>query len=220
MGYAHHWRIKQPQTLAQAMPAIAADLKQLLPHLPPLAGSLGTGKPEISGELIAFNGVAPDGDYESFVLDPFEPVPEWRKDEGHFDFCKTGRRPYNLAVTVTLLLARHHAGDAIMVSSDGFLPEWLPAARLIRKHLGYPISVFWALNRTPLIFRDRDGRTFFYEQENAQDMKFSNIHRHLNELHTHRIIPFTPPFTYIGVYWGPEDLFPGHLEESPTSLLR
>lgn len=213
MGYTHYWRIKEPQALARAMPRIAADLKRLLPHLPPLAGPFGTGKPEI-GEVIAFNGVAPKDDYESFILDPFEPVPEWRKDEGHFAFCKTARRPYDLAVTATLLLARHHAGDAITVFSDGFVPEWLPAAHLIRKHLGYPISVFWALDRTPLMFRDREGRVFFYEQDNARDIGFADVLQHLDELHTHRIIPFVPPFTHVGVYSGPEDLFPGHLEEA------
>ena len=75
-----------------------------------LASWDGTGKPEVSDEQVAFNGVAPDEDYESCIL---------KRDATGFSFCKTrGDRPYDPVVgAVFLAFQFQHRGT--IVSSDG-----------------------------------------------------------------------------------------------------
>ncbi|GEM88369.1 hypothetical protein [Meiothermus granaticius] len=96
MGYTHYWYVEH---LKGALPQIAADLHRLRPHLPPLAGPMGEGEPEIGSQGLYFNGVGPE-DCESFVLDAqrkhYDPSPD-----GLFAFCKTNRRPYDRAVQVS-----------------------------------------------------------------------------------------------------------------------
>lgn len=89
-----------------------------------LAGPGGTGSPIINAKMIALNGVEPDEDYESFVLESnrkpnkYESTEEECK-EGLFSFCKTEYRPYDAIVVSILHVARTIAPDAIKVSSDG-----------------------------------------------------------------------------------------------------
>lgn len=54
-----------------------------------------------------------------------------------WSFCKTGRSPYDLAVTAVLLRASQH----IRLSSDGFWDaEWRPARDLIHGLFGADTS--------------------------------------------------------------------------------
>ena len=79
-----------------------------------LAGPLGEKgtQPEIKREYISFNGKEEEGgDYETCYL-PKSP-------EGSFNFCKTGRRPYDTVVVELLKTVRQVAPDAIVLSSDG-----------------------------------------------------------------------------------------------------
>ena len=49
----------------------------------------------------------------------------WREDQDWvFNFCKTARKEYDGLVTAALLLAKHHLGNRIRVSSDGNIDEW------------------------------------------------------------------------------------------------
>lgn len=50
--------------------------------------------------------------------------------ETGFQFCKTARKPYDTAVTACLLLAKHHFGSAIEITSDGG-PEGFNRAFLV-----------------------------------------------------------------------------------------
>ena len=56
--------------------------------------------------------------------------------------CKTGFRPYDLAVQCFLLIAKHHLKDDFMVRSDGddFLCH--DAYNLCHEVLGYPLREF------------------------------------------------------------------------------
>ncbi|WP_253715936.1 hypothetical protein [Thermus scotoductus] len=107
MGHSHSWRIK-PEVkglLEKRMGEILEGQQRLLPHLPPLAGGNGEGRPLLALEEVVFNGRVPQ-DYETFAF------------PGHFgewNFCKTGpsrerKRPYDLAVRVFLLIAKLHLG--------------------------------------------------------------------------------------------------------------
>lgn len=58
------------------------------------------------------------------------------------DSCKTGFRPYDLAVQCFLLIAKHHLRDRIGVYSGGADAHWSDARKLCYLHLGYPLLEF------------------------------------------------------------------------------
>jgi len=81
-----------------------------------------------------------DGDcsYETFYFPRV--IPEQcllAKNGYYFDCCKTGFRPYDLAVQVFLVVAKHHLGKTMIVKSDGDARLWLDAAKLCENVLGY-----------------------------------------------------------------------------------
>lgn len=55
----------------------------------------------------------------------------------YFNFCKTAYKPYDLAVTAALVIAKHYFGSAIAVSSDGEMKDWKDAMDLCQHFLGY-----------------------------------------------------------------------------------
>jgi hypothetical protein len=75
---------------------------------------------EVSDYQIRFNGVGNDG-HETFILKKsgweFKDVD--RPNHLQFNFCKTARKPYDLAVGLVLLVAKNHSPNSIRVSSDG-----------------------------------------------------------------------------------------------------
>jgi hypothetical protein len=58
------------------------------------------------------------------------------------DSCKTGFRPYDLAVQCVLLIAKHHLKDRIQVWSGGSDYHWNDARLLCYVHLSYPLSQY------------------------------------------------------------------------------
>lgn len=191
MGYTHYWgrrEVIEPETFR----AIVADTQKVLAEVEgyeiPLAGSDGKGRPELTAELIAFNGadecghpkdksiVIPwpttdaggvqagagqagswfagatlqtrtcDGScsYESFIFERVMTVADYqreKKPEGPFsDFCKTAFRPYDLAVTAALIIAKHHLGKELTVRSDGTAAQWFDGAMLCHSLLGYGLD--------------------------------------------------------------------------------
>ena len=55
----------------------------------------------------------------------------------YFECTKTAYRPYDLAVNVALVVAKHHLGS-IIVNTDGELNHWREGIELCRVYLGYP----------------------------------------------------------------------------------
>ncbi len=99
-----------------------------------------------------------DCSHESFIL-PLEIKPEkWQKpiekisyykangepvynspeEIGRwFTFCKTAYKPYDLAVNICLVIAKHYLKDDILISSDGEMQHWVEAIIITQKLLGY-----------------------------------------------------------------------------------
>lgn len=107
-----------------------------------IAGPNGEGPPVLNAEKIAFNGSYKDGEnYETFILSRVteKKIKDDCGPKRRFQFCKTGRKPYDLAVCATLIIAKHHLGKRIAVMSDGGMEpnEWMPAVALVEKTLGY-----------------------------------------------------------------------------------
>lgn len=93
-----------------------------------------------AGHVIETRVCNGDCSYESFIFERVrEPKHQWDRPhpEGWFDFCKTAFRPYDLAVTAFLVIAKHHLGDQLKVSSDGEGPQWRDGILLCRMVLGY-----------------------------------------------------------------------------------
>jgi hypothetical protein len=203
MGIAHSWSIDREfltsRAFQEAMRTVLQDFRQLLPHLPPLAGPLGEGSPELSEEEVAFNGPAPRF-AESFrfpgLLDgrPFTPM---HKPWAHWAFCKTGQEPYALAVKAFLLLAKLHMGGRIALGSDEPLAAWVEAADLVEGVLHLPVDLPWTLGVSLHLVEDGKGTRFVLEGD-QEDMA---LLAHRLERYTAMVgkpWPFVPPYRDLG----------------------
>lgn len=130
MGYTHYWDFKKnPKNIKDGEKKFkkAVDmLKECLAKVPAeldvpyygkcqfkLAGGRGTGEPVFNDDKVCFNGVeGGDLSHETCYLALDNP------DYG-FDFCKTARKPYDVAVCITLLCFKKAFGDNFKWSSDG-----------------------------------------------------------------------------------------------------
>jgi len=80
----------------------------------------------ITDKVIRFNGVGDDLGHETFYISKDLTYEDWQdKTKPAFAFCKTARKPYDLAVCLSLLKIKEIAPDAIQISSDGdWDSEW------------------------------------------------------------------------------------------------
>jgi len=58
----------------------------------------------------------------------------------YFEFCKTAYKPYDLAVIICLIIAKHHLAKDILLSSDGTLDNWRDGMLICQKILGYGLD--------------------------------------------------------------------------------
>ena len=142
MGYTHYYSQKRDLT-DKEWGELTAVTKVILSNLPehslsaggfykdvPLVikGWDGTGDPEVGKDAISLNGDSDaDMDHETFLLT------RERSDDG-FSFCKTNRKPYDLAVTAILLVLQEIAPDACEIGSDGDMRgnDWEAARTLLK----------------------------------------------------------------------------------------
>ena len=97
-----------------------------------LRGPDGTGDPLVAPARVAFNGDAS----RNGAADPFIFAQDARSDGGSAAAderarasCDTALLPYDLAVCASLLIAKYHLGDALLLQSDGKVEE-----------LGWPVA--------------------------------------------------------------------------------
>ncbi|MDO8303281.1 MAG: hypothetical protein Q7T18_08570 [Sedimentisphaerales bacterium] len=70
-----------------------------------------------------------------------EPVCNDKAEVGlYFDCCKTAYKPYDLAVIICLIIAKHHLKEAILPSSDGRINNWQDGMLICQKILGYGLD--------------------------------------------------------------------------------
>jgi len=55
----------------------------------------------------------------------------------YFQCTKTAYKPYDIAVTLCLVIAKHHLGEQITIQSDGTMENWHEAMILCHHFLGY-----------------------------------------------------------------------------------
>lgn len=95
-----------------------------------------------AGTLLSKRCCNGDCSYETFYFPRVVDPREWQQPENGFLFscCKTAFRPYDVAVTAFLVIAKHHLGDRLRVHSDGEEPHWQDAKWLCELELGYGLS--------------------------------------------------------------------------------
>ena len=129
MGYTHYYgftKYANQKRINELFPTAVELFKDGLALLPKRLSRYGRrsylvlcgwdgeakSKPVINNNEIRFNG---KGDYahETFLLD----------HNTRSEFCKTARKPYDLAVCMCLLCFKEVFGDDFRYSSDGYCPE-------------------------------------------------------------------------------------------------
>lgn len=137
MVYTHCWyRVREiPQPVFQV---IVSDFTKVLPALRArIAGWNGTGDPVLNADQVSFNG-ADDERNETFLFPRLDERPQPVIRYGlQFECCKTGAKPYDLAVAAFLVIAKHHLGTNLKVASDGGPSDWEPAMHHCSTVLGY-----------------------------------------------------------------------------------
>ena len=129
MGYTNYWGFKKnPKDIEngadkfkQAVTMLKKGIKILKDTYADedgkpliLRGGNGEGEPIFSDTLVLFNGDRKTNkDYESCCIELDMP------DTFSFDFCKTARMPYDVAVCLTLLCFRKAFGKDFSYRSDG-----------------------------------------------------------------------------------------------------
>ena len=139
MGYTHYWTIKKPVT-KEVMVKLATDMQKIEQHflenevVADIAGDVvkladGGGQGDRvdygNDDKICFNGTEENDNYhETFIV---------AVGDTGFEFCKTNRKPYDLAVCLMLLAMEHHLKGGVDISSDGDKNDWGQAFDLYTK---------------------------------------------------------------------------------------
>lgn len=111
----------------------------------PIAGGARPGKDTatgawFAGALLEQRTCGGDCAHETFRLERIVEPHKWQEpDENgmYFTCCKTAYKPYDIAVTAALVIAKHHLGDLIIVHSDGTDKGWFDAKQICQMELGY-----------------------------------------------------------------------------------
>jgi len=81
--------------------------------------------PKVSDTLIRFNGIGQDA-HETLYIE--------KRPKSEFNFCKTARKPYDLAVGLILLVIAKHAPVEFRISSDGdWKDDWAEIRQAYRE---------------------------------------------------------------------------------------
>jgi len=117
-----------------------------------IGDGMGEGlPPEFDGDHIWFNGVEDEShetlcidrdhkaklDDESNMGDYYREM--WESDAEIFGFTKTNRKPYDLLVTATLVLYKHHFKKKVSVKFEDGFAGFQEGLKLVNDTLGYKI---------------------------------------------------------------------------------
>jgi hypothetical protein len=151
MGYTHYMAYApEDEQFKKAWPDILTDARLIVDHVTnelgiEIAGGVGEGEPVIGGEgppsmpvlsgTIWLNGAGPrepeheDLAHETLLIDPHpgaaRKMDQLRAKGFVWEFCKTARKPYDVAVGAILIRCHQHAPEAFVFDSDG---GWLDGA--------------------------------------------------------------------------------------------
>jgi hypothetical protein len=133
LGYTHSWTPKDDGVISpETWEKICDDVQKLVAASPApvLWESDSNLPPELSADLIRFNGKLGDG-YETFYFERSVP---------RLSFCKTAQKPYDHVVVGALACIAEHAPDKVQISSDGGEDDWEEGLAWASKTLGLPLK--------------------------------------------------------------------------------
>lgn len=141
MGYTHYWNQKRDYTKDQ-WKQICEDIQLILndvEHVQGIPLANGNGDPGthpiLDANEIYFNGLGDDSHETFCVYKKRPPAPAHRKrSERGWDFCKTARKPYDLAVTACLSYLSSVV-ESHDVSSDGDGADFIEGVEEARRAL-------------------------------------------------------------------------------------
>ena len=138
MGYTHYWTIFQEEIPQDIWRSFASDFIKILPQFMDKLDHETDQKFDINGNHIIFNGIGEQG-HETFSMNIKNPMEKSHTGRiEYFDFCKTARKEYDIAVCCALIIAKKHFADIISVASDGSEEDgWDKAKELCQKVLRY-----------------------------------------------------------------------------------
>tara|TARA_R110000744_G_scaffold322162_1_gene428187 strand:- start:35 stop:487 length:453 start_codon:yes stop_codon:yes gene_type:complete len=138
MGYTHYWNIYQTIIPQDIWRSFASDFIKILPQFMDKLDHETDQKFDINGNDIRFNGIGEES-HETFTINRKNPMEKSYDGEiKYFDFCKTARKEYDIAVCCALIIAKKHFADIIGISSDGCDEDgWDKAKELCQKRLKY-----------------------------------------------------------------------------------
>jgi len=166
MGYTHYYYTKSEYSY-ERFKHLVNDFKKLIPLIEgkikqfqvvkmnngeigisnesaqiKLCGGNGEGLPEINNEVICFNGSnINDLGHETFLFEQKREISKFEQYDKstklYFNFTKTARKPYDLAVCACLIIAKEYFRDDIIIKSDGELSDWQQAIDLVQNTLQY-----------------------------------------------------------------------------------
>ena len=148
MGYTSYWKkLKFSKSGWNALCDATSCLLRSLPENVKVENDNGTDDPMV-GAVIRFNGVG-ELSHETFLLE---------RMSREFEFCKTNRKPYDLAVCSVLILVSLYA-EGGEISSDGLGEtytdsEWKDAWEFVS---GTIPEVTANLEETFKLFREWEG---------------------------------------------------------------
>lgn len=148
MGYTHYWD-KKGKFNEKQFTVFTDKVKTIIESIAPegplggvwwkctedgledqisIVGGSGekNSKPILSKDEVCFNGFG-DEAHESFYIQ--------NNDDSlnNFNFCKTARKPYDIAVTASLIAFKYSFPYATTISSDGNINEWADGLELYNK---------------------------------------------------------------------------------------
>lgn len=141
MGYTHYWEFQKPskgntakleKNYQQAVKDITKVVTYIKKNVVNLSGYTVHCKLGQYGG-VNFNGVGSDS-HETFYLR------EHYKQNEDFNFCKTARKGYDIAVCAALAILKYRLGDYVKVSSDGDSRDWKEGIEIAKKVLKRKIS--------------------------------------------------------------------------------
>ncbi len=116
MGYTHYWQIDSKPTDSEWIAFMEAAAKIITKAKNSYMINLAwesdqlDRKPEVSMELVRFNGTDEDG-HETFYF---------TNKVSDFEFCKTARKDYDAPVVAILIAAKQYFGSKFDWRSDGY----------------------------------------------------------------------------------------------------
>lgn len=129
MGYTHYWGFKKKPVeiengeikFANASRKFKEGLEKL-PKEIELSGGDGEGNPIITDTEIWFNGKGEKSHETCYIS----------VERGESDFCKTCKKPYDVAVCLILLCMKEEFGDDFEFNTDGDFTEegWVNAKEI------------------------------------------------------------------------------------------